>query len=52
MSFVDLGLLYQSFGLLDMFMSEKELAVEITEVDSIEIDDMNFAKTSEDKIFQ
>ncbi len=43
---------YQSFRLLDMFMSEEELPIQITEVDCIEIDNMHFAKAGEDKILE
>lgn len=41
---------YQSFRFLDVLVSEKELAVEIAQVDRIEVDDVDFSKTREDDI--
>ena len=35
-----------------MFMAEKELAIKIAEVDRVKINDVNLAKTGEDKVFQ
>lgn len=32
----------QGFGFLDMFMTEEELAVEIAQVNRVQINDMNF----------
>lgn len=37
---------HQSFGLLDMLVAEKELTVKVTQVDRIEIDDVNLAEAS------
>lgn len=33
-------------------MSEKELSVQVTEVNSVEIDDVNFAEAGKDEVFQ
>lgn len=38
--------------LLDVFMSEEELPVQIAEVDCIEINDMYFPKASKDKVLE
>lgn len=43
---------HQGFGLLDVFMAEKELSIQVTEVDSVQIDDMDFAEACKDKVFQ
>ena len=42
----------QSFGLLDVFMAEKELAIEIAQIDCVEIHDMHFSESSEDKVLK
>lgn len=42
----------QSLGLLDVFVTEEELAIEVTEVDSIEIDDMDFAEAGQDEVLE
>lgn len=46
------GWTHQSLGLLDVFMSEEELSVEIAEVDCVEINDVNLPEPSEDKVFE
>lgn len=38
------SLSYQRFRLLDMLVSEEELAVEVAEVNGIKVDDVNFAE--------
>lgn len=43
---------YQGLRFFDMLMSEKELPIEITQVNRIKIDDMDFAEASKDQIFQ
>lgn len=35
-----------------MLVSEEELSVEVTQVDGIEVDDMNVAKAEEDKVLE
>lgn len=35
-----------------MFVPEEELAVQIGEVDSVEVDDMDIAKTAQNKVLQ
>ena len=35
-----------------MLMTEEELSIQITEVDGIQIDDVNFAEAGEDKVLQ
>lgn len=35
-----------------MFTTEKELAVEVTEIDSIEIDDVDLAESCEYEVFE
>jgi hypothetical protein len=35
-----------------MFVTEKELSVEVAEVDSVEIDEMNFTETRKDEVLQ
>ena len=38
---------HQSFGLLDVLMAKQELSIEITEVNCVQIDDVNLAETGE-----
>ena len=45
-------LTHDSFGLLDMFMSEEELTVEIAQVDSVKINDVDVAEAGHDQIFE
>jgi len=42
---------HQSFTLLDIFFSEQELPVKVREVDGIEVENCDVAKTSQYKIF-
>lgn len=35
-----------------MFTTEKKLAIEVTEIDCIEIDDVNLAESREDEVFE
>lgn len=35
-----------------MFLPEEELAVQVTQIDSVEIDDVDFAETREDEVLQ
>lgn len=43
---------HQSLRLLDVFMSEEELPVQIAQIDSIKIDDMDLPEASEDKVLE
>lgn len=43
---------YQSLGFLDVSMSEEKLAVEVGEIDGVQVDDMNVAEACRDEIFQ
>lgn len=43
---------HQSLGLLDMFVSEEELPVQIAQIDSIKIHDMDLPEASEDEILE
>lgn len=43
---------HQSLRLLDVFMSEEELPVQIAQIDSIKIDDMDLPEASEDEILE
>ena len=43
---------HQSLGLLDVFVAKEKLAIEITEVNSVQIDDVNLPKAREDKVLQ
>ena len=38
--------------LLDVLLPKEELAVEITQVDGIQVDDMNFAETGQDQVLE
>ena len=44
--------MYQSFGLLDVFLPKEELAIKIAEIDGIEVDDVNLSVAYENKIFE
>lgn len=46
------GSSYQGFRFLDVFLSEKELSIEVREVDGIEIDDVDFREASEDEVLE
>ena len=43
---------YQSLRFLDMFVTEKELAIEVAEVNGVQVDNVNLTKAGEDKILQ
>lgn len=43
---------YQCFGLLDMLVAEQELAVEVAEVDGVEVDNVDLAKAGEDEVLK
>lgn len=43
---------HQCFGFLDVFEAEQELAVEITQIDCVEVDDMDFAESGEQEVLQ
>jgi hypothetical protein len=43
---------YNGFRLLDVFVSEEKLAIEVAEVDCVEIDDMDFAKAGQGEVFE
>lgn len=42
----------QSLGLLDVCMTEEELAVEVGQVDCVEVDDMDLAKAGADEVLE
>lgn len=44
--------MYQSLRLLDMLVPEKELSIEIAEIDGVEIDNVNRSKAGKNKVFQ
>lgn len=46
------GPTHQSLWFLDVFMSEKELAIEVTQVDGVKVDNMNFAEARQDEVFE
>lgn len=46
------GPTHQSLWFLDVFMSEKELAVKITQVDGVKVDNMDFAEACQDEVFE
>ena len=41
---------YQSFALFYIFFSEKELAIQVREVDGVQVEESDMAKASEHKI--
>lgn len=43
---------YQCFGPSDMLVSEEELAVEVTEVDCIKVDNVNLRETGQGEVLQ
>lgn len=51
-SFTVIFIAYQSFRLLDVFVSEEKLPVEVTQVDGVEVDDVDVTKTEEDDVFE
>jgi hypothetical protein len=46
------GRVYQSFRLLDVLVPEEELSIEVRKIDSIEVDNMNFAEAGQDEILE
>lgn len=45
-------LAYQRLGLLDVFVAKQELAIEVAQVNGIQVDDMNLAKASENQVLE
>ena len=43
---------YQCLRLLDMLIPEKELPIEVAEVDGVEVDNVDLAKAGEDKVLE
>jgi hypothetical protein len=43
---------YQRLGLLDVFVAEEELPVQVAQIDRVEVDDVDLAKTCENKILE
>lgn len=43
---------YQRFGLFDVLVAEEELAVQVAEVDGVEIDDMDLAKAGQGEVLE
>jgi hypothetical protein len=43
---------YKSLRFLDMFVPEQELSVEIAQINSVEINDVDFPETCKDKVLQ
>lgn len=48
----EIGTAYQSLGLLDVLLVEQKLAVQVGEVDGVEVDDMDLAKAGEDEVLE
>ena len=42
----------QSLGFLDVFLPEEELAIEVAQVDGVEVDDVDFAKPGQDEVLE
>jgi hypothetical protein len=49
---LEMGNTHYSFRLLDMFLSEEELAIQIAEIDCIKIDNVNLPKAGQDQVLQ
>jgi hypothetical protein len=43
---------HQSFGLLDVFMSEQKLTVQVAQIDGVEINNMDLSKAGQDQILE
>ena len=43
---------YQSLGLFNVFVSKEELSVQVRKVNGVEVDDVNFRKTSQDEVLE
>lgn len=41
---------HQCFGFLDMFEAEKELTIQVAQVNRVEIDDVDFTKAGEEEV--
>lgn len=46
------GTAYQCFGLLDVLGSEEELAIEIAEVNRVEVDNVDLTEAGQDEVFE
>ena len=46
------SLAYQGFQFLDVFISEEELAVEVAQVDRVEVDDVDLSEANKDEVLQ
>ena len=52
LSLIEAPSTYESLGFLDVFVAEEELAVQIREVDRVEIHNVDLAEASEDEILE
>lgn len=43
---------YQCFRFLDMFVAEEKLTIQIAQIDGIKVNDVNFSKAGQQKVFQ
>ena len=43
---------YQSLGLLDVFLSEEELTIQIAQINRVKIHDVDLAETGEDQVLE
>jgi hypothetical protein len=43
---------YQCFGLLDVLIAEQELAIEVAEIDGVEVYDVNLAEAGENEVLE
>lgn len=43
---------HQSFGLLNVFVAEKELSVQIAQIDRIQIDDMDLPEAGQEEVLE
>lgn len=43
---------HQCLGLLDVFVTEKELSVQVAQVNGVEVDDVNFAESKENEVLE
>lgn len=43
---------HQSFGLLDVFLSEQKLPVQVAQINGVKIDDVNLSKAGQDQILE
>lgn len=42
----------QGLGLLDMLTTKEELSIEITQIDSVKVDNVNLAESGQDEVFE